>query len=99
MQRWRTIGKPLTRGAQIGRALESRSDRIRGLQSDGELMAEAGVVGAGKKRRQRRNQGDGGKSEIALAVFGVLEFLHDSGRSAHGTPAHAVFAGHDQAGV
>src|ERR1700676_388016 len=62
-------------------------------------MAETGVIGAGEEWRERRDERDGGEFEIALAVLGGRQFLHDASGSAYGGPAHAVFIGYHQAGV
>jgi len=70
--------------------------RIRG---DGELVAEAGVIGTWKKWRERRNECDGSEFKITLAMLGGGKLLHGARGSAYGWPAHAVLIGDDKAGV
>src|ERR1700730_2945749 len=58
------LGKILLRGSKVGRVLESRRYHVRGLQCDGELVAETRVIRAGIERREGRDQGESRKSEI-----------------------------------
>ena len=82
----------------IRRLLERGLHNVGGLEPDGELMAEAGVVSGREKRRVGRHHGDRAEIEIALAVPGFLfQFLDGARGGADGLPADAVVTGDDNA--
>ena len=94
------VGNALAGGGQVRRVFKRGGNDGSGLDGNGKLVPKPGVICGGKKRHQGRHIGDGGKTEIALAMLGGgFEFFHDPRGRAHGAPAHAVFAGHHQAAV
>src|SRR5437773_302450 len=58
------IGEALAGRGEVRRVLERGGHDGGRLQRNGELVAETGVVGGGKKRRQRGHIGNGGKRKL-----------------------------------
>ncbi len=63
------------------------------------MVDEAGAIRGGEKWSERRDHGNRGEAEIALAVIGFFEALDDASGGANGAPADAIIAGYDKASV